>query len=102
MLLARIEPSERAIIAGDFNAGESNPAIEALRQAGFRDSYRVLHPEVVKVGTYHGFLAEPQEDKIDYLWVSPHWKVVDADIVRDKIEGRFPSDHFAVTAVLEI
>jgi endonuclease/exonuclease/phosphatase family metal-dependent hydrolase len=88
------------VVTGDFNVGEENPVIVSMREAGFRDSFRVVHQDVVDVGTFNGFAETCEPDKIDYIWVDGAWDVVDAEIVRTKIDGRWPSDHAAVTATL--
>jgi endonuclease/exonuclease/phosphatase family metal-dependent hydrolase len=89
------------IVTGDFNADEQDPCIQILRDAGFRDSYRVLHPDVSDVGTFHGFSGAYMPEKIDYIWVDPAWSVRDAEVVRSLIDGGTPSDHAPVTATLE-
>lgn len=92
------DPAAPAVVTGDFNAGESNPAIEAMR-ASFRDSFRVLHAQATDAGTFSGFdAARTAGDKIDYVFVEPGAEVIEAAIVRASHEGRTPSDHYPVTA----
>jgi endonuclease/exonuclease/phosphatase family metal-dependent hydrolase len=95
-------PDDPVILMGDFNAGERNPAFRALLD-GFVDTYRAIHPpaEGEQVGTFHAFTGEPAGEKIDAILVSPHWRTLDARIVRSHRNGRYPSDHFPVTATLE-
>jgi endonuclease/exonuclease/phosphatase family metal-dependent hydrolase len=51
------------------------------------------------VGTFNGFKpGQTGGDKIDYVFVEPGADVVDAAILRDARDGRYPSDHFPVTA----
>jgi endonuclease/exonuclease/phosphatase family metal-dependent hydrolase len=96
---------EPVVVTGDFNAGESNPAVSALTTAAagsaplLVDSFRVRHPDEQTVGTFSGFTLEATTgDKIDYVLVSPGTTVHDAAIVRTSRDGRYPSDHFPVTA----
>jgi endonuclease/exonuclease/phosphatase family metal-dependent hydrolase len=89
-----------SIVTGDFNAGESNPAIQAMRAAGFIDSYRLIHPDEEEVSTFHAYGTPDHPDKIDYIWVDKNWKVLDAEIMRGQISGAWPSDHHPVTATL--
>jgi endonuclease/exonuclease/phosphatase family metal-dependent hydrolase len=104
LLRARIEarshPQDPVIVTGDFNAGESNPAIEPLRDAGLVDTFRVLHPGVAEAGTYHWFEGGRSHEKIDGVWATGEWEVIHAAIDRTNDGGRYPSDHFPVTAVL--
>lgn len=103
------------ILTGDFNAGEANPAMRYLKGQApavpskkgrcaavppLVDTYRVLHPNETTVGTFNGFSGKRDGEKIDYILVSPHWKVLEASILYDNTDGRYPSDHFPVTAVI--
>ena len=62
------------------------------------DSFRVLYPDREKVGTYNGFTGQSDGPKIDYIMVKPSMKVIEASILQTNREGRYPSDHFPVTA----
>lgn len=105
LLRQRIEarsPVAPFVVTGDFNAGESNPAIAAFTAGGFvRDSFRVRHPDASPVGTSTGFThGRVDGNKIDYIFVPAGIDVVSAEIVRAERDGRYPSDHFPVTAHL--
>jgi endonuclease/exonuclease/phosphatase family metal-dependent hydrolase len=98
---------EPVILTGDFNAGESNPAVTRLTQpwqgapAMFADSFRVRHPDDREVGTFTGFkIGQTGGDKIDYVLVPPGTEVTAAAIVRTSRGDRYPSDHFPVTATV--
>ncbi len=99
-MAARSYPDDPVIVTGDFNAGESNPALRPLGQAHLVDTFRVLHPDVGEAGTFHGFKGGRGGEKIDGIWVTSDWRVMHAAIDRTSIGGRYPSDHFPVTAVL--
>ena len=98
------------ILTGDFNAAEDNPAVLYLKgkawQGGVKlpdamvDTFRVLHPDEKEVGTFNGFKGERSGAKIDYILADPSVKVTKADIVRSNSKGRYPSDHFPVTATV--
>jgi endonuclease/exonuclease/phosphatase family metal-dependent hydrolase len=97
---ARPFPGEPVIVAGDFNVGESNPALRTLTAGGaFVDTFRVLHPDEPTVGTFTGFrYGRVDGEKIDYIFVPPGTGVLSAAIVRTARDGRYPSDHFPVVA----
>ena len=96
------DPKAPAIVTGDFNAGEHNPAAVAML-AVFRDSFRVAHPDATEAGTFNGFnLGQTSGDKIDFVFVEPGTEVLDAAIVRTSRDGRYPSDHFPVTARIRL
>jgi endonuclease/exonuclease/phosphatase family metal-dependent hydrolase len=106
LLLDRIAASPSAdpvIVMGDFNAGEANPAFAALigsERVPLRDTFREVHPDAADVGTFHGFAGGTAGEKIDAVLVGPGWEIVRAAIVTAARAGRYPSDHYPVTAVL--
>ncbi len=107
LLLERMRTEAREgdllLVTGDFNAGEENPAFQAVlgsRDVALRDSFRVLHPDAEGVGTFHRFQGGEEGEKIDAVLVGPGWGVMEAGILHVRRDGRFPSDHYPVTAVL--
>lgn len=97
--------SHPVIVMGDFNSGEQNPAFQALiapgdREVPLKDTFRAAHPDATVVGTFHAFSGKRDGDKIDAVLVSPEWRVLSAAIVTTNDNGRYPSDHFPVTATL--
>ena len=108
-IAARPQPAEPVIVTGDFNAGEDNPAVTALTGGvsgagpAFVDAFRVRHPDVTDAGTFTGFqFGQITGPKIDYVFVQPGADVLDAAIVRTSADGRYPSDHFPVTARIRL
>ena len=104
-ILARRLPAEPAIVTGDFNAGEANPAVTTMtapRGGGaplFIDTFRARFPDERTAGTFTAFkFGDTGGDKIDYVLVPPGTEVLDAAIVRTSRSERYPSDHFPVTA----
>jgi len=101
LLLDRVgarQPALPVVVLGDFNAGEANPATQAMLRT-FRDSFRMRHPDAKDVGTGNQFkLGTASGEKIDYIFVEPATEVLGADIVRTSVDGRYPSDHFPVVA----
>jgi endonuclease/exonuclease/phosphatase family metal-dependent hydrolase len=105
------------ILTGDFNAGENNPVIKYLKgeteligaddqesenPVPMVDTFRVLHPDVKDVKTGHAFRGTRKGNKIDYIFVPSSVKVLDAQILYDNVDGRYPSDHFPVNATLRL
>ena len=104
-IAARRVPDEPAIVTGDFNAGETNPAVTRLTApqgdvpAMYLDTFRVRHPDEKTAGTFNGFkFGTTTGDKIDYVFVPPGTEVLDAAIIRTSRDDRYPSDHFPVIA----
>ncbi|NIR46418.1 MAG: endonuclease/exonuclease/phosphatase family protein [Gemmatimonadetes bacterium] len=101
-IAARAHP-DPVIVTGDFNAGEGNSAMRFLAGdagPGLRDSFRVVHPDAVEVGTFNAFRGESTGPKIDYVLVDESWRVESAGIVRTQMGGSYPSDHYPVVATL--
>ena len=92
------------LVTGDFNADEDNAAVATILHGDppLRDTFREVHPDVKNVGTFTGFAPQADGRKIDYVLVTPQWRVQAADIVRTQVDGRHPSDHFPVTAIVEL
>jgi len=105
--------NDPVIVTGDFNSGENNPVIlymkgeasletagtgESSNADGMVDTFRVLHPDAVDVGTCGGFGGRRNREKIDYIFAQAGTRVLDAQIVHTNDNGRYPSDHFPVTA----
>lgn len=104
---------EPVIVTGDFNAGEDNPVIlyikgscpltdkdnrKSFNPVVMADTFRLLHPDAADVGTSNRFVGRRDGEKIDYIFVSPGIRVLEAKIVHTQRNGRYPSDHFPVTA----
>ena len=112
LVAKRINERESAspfVLTGDFNAGEDNPVtlfLTGKNDEGRKspvavvDTFRSLHPEESVVGTGGGFEGRRDGPKIDYVYVEPSTKVVEAQIVRIERNGKYPSDHFPVTATI--
>ncbi len=93
-------PGLPVVVTGDFNEGEDSPPLAALRGELLVDPFRVVQPGVAQVGTFNGFKGQRDGAKIDYVLCSSEWALHDASIHRREFGGRFPSDHFPVTATL--
>lgn len=120
MLISKIALADDVtpvVITGDFNAGEDNPAIRNMlgkfkREDDetedtrwwpyFLDTFREKNPPAAVEGTFHNFTGKPGQARIDYVFVSPEWSVLEAKVVREPVEGRYPSDHFPVTARIQL
>jgi endonuclease/exonuclease/phosphatase family metal-dependent hydrolase len=94
------------VLMGDFNAGETNPAVVFLTAdpdgPGLVDTFRVLHPNETEVGTFNGFRDRRDGEKIDFVLVEPRTRVLGASIDRTRAEGRSPSDHEPVAATVDL
>lgn len=118
-ITGRVHKDEPAILTGDFNAGEENSAVMFLTGRAPRahleispapprtdlvDSFRLKHPDESEVGTFHAFKGAKGDthQKIDYILVPKEAEVLDASIDRRNEGGRYPSDHYIVTAKVRL
>ena len=94
------------VVTGDFNAGEDNPAILHLKDSrkgpGLVDTFRVVHRDAKQVGTFNGFAGKTSGAKIDFIFVPPWVDVKSAAILHDNDNGRYPSDHFPISAEVRL
>lgn len=94
------------IVMGDLNVNEDNAAFTALADAAadghaLRDSYREVFPvRGIREGTFNGFTGASFGARIDHIFHSDALVAQSAAIVRTDFAGRFPSDHYPVTATL--
>ncbi len=108
--VAELIKSCRVIVTGDFNTGEGSEPYRELFYPNndgpslLSDTYRVTyHGRAPNEGTFSGFKAEDSNGpRIDWIGASKDWWIVAASIDRTAREGRTPSDHFPVTAVLRM
>jgi endonuclease/exonuclease/phosphatase family metal-dependent hydrolase len=103
------------VLTGDFNVDESNPIVRYL-EGGLQlqdvtnglaakplplvDTFRLLHKDATRDGTFHEFKGYQTGNRIDYIFTQPDVAVLRAEILRDSTRVRYPSDHFPITAVL--
>lgn len=90
------------LLTGDFNAGESNPAIQALLESGLVHTYRTIHPDETRVGTFNSFKGETDGDMIDHIFTTPGMNILEANIDRANDNGQYPSDHFPIWAKIRL
>ena len=92
------------LLAGDMNAEPDNPAIERFLGAGWRDTWEAAHGHPDTGGTFHSFQGteSPTTPRIDWIFSRGALRATGAEVVRDHAEGRYPSDHYFITADVEV
>lgn len=103
-----VSKTARVIVTGDFNAGDDSAPYRAFfetadgQSAPVVDVFRVKHPQrAANEGSFSGFKASSTSGpRIDWIGVARGWQVLEAELDRTEREGRTPSDHFAMKAVL--
>ena len=117
LLAERARPGETVFLTGDFNAyerswpilhlvGEPVPYLAALPAAPLplRDAWREVHPGEPDARTYHAWEGWTNDNRIDYiLYAGGGVRPVASEIDRTlRPNGRFPSDHYPVSATFEL
>lgn len=112
LLVARLRElagGKPIVLTGDFNVNEDTVAYAVIAKAKDNDApflidaYRAVHPKrQPDEATFHGFKGTTTGSRIDFVFHSTDFKPLAAKIERLKSPaGKYPSDHYAVTAVLE-
>ena len=85
------------ILMGDFNSEEDNPVYKMIKDFGLKDAYREIKSVSDSMDlTFHGWQNEKGLSRIDYIFVSPDFQVRNARVIKSKVNGIYPSDHFPV------
>ena len=96
-------PGFPVILMGDFNADEENNVYKMITEFGLKDTYRdIRHDSDSTDLTYHGWQNESGLTRIDYVFVSADFHVKNTKVVREKVNGIYPSDHFPVVSEIQI
>lgn len=92
------------LLTGDLNSTESANAVRTLRgvndPAGLQlgDSYREVNAPSGNELTFHGYNGGTSGSRIDFILHSDELSPTAASIIRTSYGGKYPSDHYPVTA----
>lgn len=95
------------LLTGDFNTDASDRAIVTLKAGGWTDTYDAVHGPEDPGFTYHAFLGprflleKPDariKGKMDFIFCRGTVEPLAAEIIRDSRDGRYPSDHYFISA----
>jgi endonuclease/exonuclease/phosphatase family metal-dependent hydrolase len=116
LILKRIQDLAAAtgvIVTGDFNSPETSPAYQTLtgaqtqatlkKEAFLFDTRSESNlPHFGPAYTFHGFGQATERTRIDYIFVSRHFKVLRHAALAEPVEGRYASDHLPVLAEVDL
>jgi len=99
------------LLTGDLNADVTNPAITSLTDGGWLDTYAAVNGPEDPGFTFHNFLGpefpaqtpkERVKGKIDWILCRGPVKPLSSQVIRDGRDGRYPSDHYFVSAKVKL
>ena len=93
-------PQYPNVLVGDFNMIPDSPGYNRMVQ----ENIDVNAATVCDMGTtFHGYHPETvTNEHIDYCFVDPRITPIGQTIIRDTVDGKYPSDHFGLFALLDI
>jgi len=99
-----IAGNEPVILTGDFNGDHNTEWYQALANSGLvSDSYPMVKQPYVPTGSFNAFGENiHQRSIIDHIFVTKHFSVEKWGVLTDSYEGKYPSDHFPVLAVMKL
>lgn len=100
---AQYQPDFIQILTGDFNTKFESKVLESVRNGGWKESYETIHGQKEAGHTGHEFQGTnyskaSTKGRIDYIWYRGNIKPTSAVIIKDAVNGKFPSDHFFLQA----
>ena len=99
-LIARhAEDGPPAVVMGDLNLQEESEPLGVFFDRRYRSAFRVAHPES-EVGTFNGFRDASGGRRLDHILLDPRLEPLAAEIFDEQVNGVWPSDHFAVSALV--
>ena len=93
------------VLTGDMNCDSGNRAIDVFRRGGWKDSYGAVHGTEDPGHTFHRFIGPKYESsvgKMDWVFTRGDIEVVEAEVITDSRDGRFPSDHYFISATIQL
>lgn len=97
------QPNFPQILTGDFNTRHNSDVLISVRQGGWQEAYETIHGVGEAGYTGHSFEGKRFENgssrgRIDYIWYKGNVQPTAASIIKDDIDGKYPSDHFFISA----
>lgn len=98
-------PDFPQVLAGDFNSRATSKVFDAVKAAAWKDSYATIHGDADPGYTAHEFQGADYakgsaKGKIDFIFYKGSVKALASEIIKDKVNGRYPSDHYFLSADL--
>jgi endonuclease/exonuclease/phosphatase family metal-dependent hydrolase len=99
--VTKLKKNTHIVITGDFNSGEGSRPYQFLVGGNLIDTFRSAHPtRTEEESTFTAWKGRLIGNRIDWVLCSSNFRVLSAEINRSNENGRYPSDHYPVTAIL--
>lgn len=89
------------VITGDFNQYADGPAVQALTEKGFYNACNT-NDEKKNTLTYHGWGVFDYLGPIDFIFADDTMTIKNYTVHENKVDNSYVSDHFMITAEIEI
>lgn len=94
------------VVMGDFNCPPGSEPYRILTEEG-RNAAALTDAQGAAAaatagGTFHAFTGQPQGGRIDWILVNRRFESTTVETDRHSRDGRYPSDHFPVSATLRL
>lgn len=94
------------IIMGDFNSNPNSKLIKNFKSGNIFDKRLVavqdMNKELYTKATMGHFKNKEKGSHIDYIFVSEEFEIIDVEIVKYNVNGKYPSDHYPLMAEINI
>ncbi len=90
-----------AVVLGDFNEKPNGPVYRVCEEWETPKMFDITN---AMQGTFHDYGKRIPNDKIDYILVTDEWKdrVIEVSLWDDKLNGHFLSDHYPISAWIQL
>jgi endonuclease/exonuclease/phosphatase family metal-dependent hydrolase len=103
VIRGRMEKLPKAVpfvLVGDFNTDVGSEPYKEIA-VGLTDAWWTAVKKSGPNGTFNGFKGTATGARIDWILFRGFARATEAETVTKNVEGRYPSDHFPVLAILE-
>lgn len=96
------EPQFPQLLAGDYNADMKNNVIKLIKASGWSDTFSEVKGDMEPGRTTHHFqgpkVKPGKNGRIDFIFSRGPIRTVSSEIVKDEVNGVYPSDHYFIYA----
>ncbi len=92
--------NEPVVLTGDFNGDRSSTWYQRIATSGWlKDAYTQVKYPYATTGSFNNFGSNIKSNEvIDHIFTTSNFKVLRWGLLTDSYHGKYPSDHFPITA----